>query len=568
MSADAYVYASSLALGDELDLTHARGLVIADAHARYRRAIGDEVLFAPALVGEDTDGRAAELRRVLDALSLSCDWERAAATGDPDLAGAARWLFAKLVEAGLAYQRGEEWFLRMGSFNEENNRRVDDLDGWSDAARSAQRELLHRVDGFDFDAQALDGTTLSVFTGHPDSVADAEFVGLSTRHPELERWLEDADVRGKVERLRSADWAGKPLDQMPAVEIGMSVQVPSVAQPLPVLVSPAIDARFGIAAILGIPGADPVDKALAKSLPKLGGLAWKVESKPPKTTPAHRYLVDDMPLATGDAAHPRLHPRLTAALLVFALATPKGRRAESIFDGAELGRWLPAERSVVPADAALSLLDIRTVAKAVRDVTEVDVADGEPLGTTLAYGSLALEGVSLADAIDRHGADAVRFALLDAAAPAKPFAGTERALEQASGFLRRALALGEARLGEPVGAAPRIDLADGLRRRLAGWCDTAVERVGENLDRLDTHRATRNSSELLNRIEDFERRVTEHRREVAGADADASAAALVVLARLLAPLAPDTAAELLQRGGSEGPPDAVWPERQRAPAAA
>jgi leucyl-tRNA synthetase len=244
-------------------------------------------------------------------------------------------------------------------------------------------------------------------------------------------------------------------------------------------------------------------------------------------------------------------------------------RTDGLFASAELARWLPTAQSVVDVDAALALMDMRTVAKALRDLTESDVADGEPLGPTVAYAGFELEGVSLADALERHGADVVRFAVLNAAAPAKPFAGSQTALDQASALLARGRDFAEPRIEGACAGDGRIDLGDGLRRRLAGWCDTAVERIGENLGRLDAHRATRNLAEMLDRLEDFDRRVVAHRGQVADRDAEALAAALLVFIRLLAPVAPGLAGDLWQRAGGAGAlHEAAWPERQRAAAAA
>lgn len=601
MTTDAYVFVTSPTVGGELDLTRLRGYALADAHVRFRRARGEAPLFTLGVEGGDEQRSA--LRAQLDRLAISFDWDRSLATDDPDVRRWSQWLFVKLAEAGRAYQRGTAWHLRSADLNAENDSRLDELEGWRESVREAQRKLLHRADGFDFDATALDGTTLSVFTGHPDSVADAEFIGMSPRLPELEGWLDDADVRRRVEELRNGDWDGTPLEQMPVVEVGMSVQVPSVAQPLPILVSPAIDARFGPAAIVGIPNADPVDKALAKRLPKAGGLAWKVESKPPKTTPAVRYLTDDMPLseangsgapvpvvhcdacgavpmgvdslpvATETAAElpcPRcgspakrdtaaIHPRFSAAWLELALAVPPDGRGEAMLEHPDLARLLPTTHSVFDAGANEALLDMRTVAKALRDLGPLAfLADGEPHGPTLLHAPMSFEGVGIADAVAEYGSDAVRFAVLHAARPEKEFTGGTDALRQAAAFLDAVRSFAEPRLGG--GDDARIDTSDGLRRRLASWCDTAVGRIGENLDGFELHRATRNAVELFQRIQDFEQRVVTHRGEVAGPDHDASAAALATLISLLAPLTPGLADEL--SAGAE------WPRPQREPAAA
>ena len=111
-----------------------------------------------------------------------------------------------------------------------------------------------------------------------------------------------------------------------------------------------------------------------------------------------------------------------------------------------------------------------------------------------------------------------------------------------------------------VGPAGELDLSDGLRRRLAGWCDTAVAKITENYARLDMHRATRNLITLFERIEDFEARVAA-RREPTPEDREAIVYALCLLLRLLAPVAPHIAEELWARSGSEGfVADAGWPE--------
>jgi len=637
---DAYVFVNCPTVGGDLDLSRLRGYAIADAHARFRRGRGEGVLFTlgfdtfattpkPA-EGQSADEwiatRCADLQSQVDGLGISFDWDRVLLTSDPNVYRWSQWLFTKLLEADQVYQRGGKgWYLRTTTFNEENDRRLDELDGWSDAARAAQRALLQRVDGSEFEAKALDGTALTLFTSHPEAIDVAEFVALSPSRPELDGWLTDEGVRQQVEDMRNRDWSGVALAELPVVEVEMSVQVPSVAQPLPVVVSPSVDARFGPAAVLGVPSADATDKLLAKGLPKLGGLAWKVESKPPKTTATVRYLAEDMPLSRGrawgapvpvvhceqcgavpvpadrlpveppadidvtargnalaerddflaaecpqcGAAAKRdpgtLHPRFGAAWTEVGLAVPAADRAESMFDHPELQRWLPTAQTIEDGEAGVALLDMRTVAKALRDAAALQwLADGEPHGPTVihesfevttgppANGSDPAAGdnsppaetvVTSRELVEAYGSDAVRFALLYAAAPAKAFSGRVEAMRHSASFLSDLRAFAEPRL-DSTADGTSIDRGDGLRRRLAAWCDTAVNKATENYEQLDMHRATRNVMELLARIQDFEQRVTEHRGEVAGADREAVTVALQVLVRLLTPLAPRLANEL------------------------
>jgi leucyl-tRNA synthetase len=471
VTTDAYVLPHGPTAGGDLDPSRLRGCAIADAHARFRRQRGDDVLFTLVL-----DTPAA--RDQLEALAVGADWDRALATGDPAIERWAQWLLGKLEEAGRAEQRDDGWRLRSTALHEESERRLGELSGWSDAAIAGQRELLRHVDA--------------------------------------------------------------PADEGDEME---------------------------------------------QSLSKLAAAGWKIEAKGTKAKkePDVHFAAGDLPLArAADWREPgAIHPRLAAALAPFLLTLAPDERAEALPGHADLGRWLPAAQTVAGPDSAAALLDVRTVTKALRDAGGLDLPEGEPLGPVLLHGPLRFEGAvstngtvgaarsatrSVAELIDAHGADAVRFALLHAAAPAKAFAGGDDVVGYSARFLDELRSFAEPRL---EGASARIDLDDGLRRRLAGWCDTAVGKVAENYERLDPHRATRNVVELLTRIQDFERRVTEHRGEVAGADRAAAGAALTVLVQLIAPIAPRPAGELWAATGRDGSVESAgWPGLQREPATA
>ncbi len=460
MTTDAYVISHSPTAGGDLDLSRLRGCVIADAYARFRRQRGDGVLFAPVL---DVAARGE-----LDALAVAADWDRALTVADPVVERWAQWLIGKLEGVGKVEERDDGWRLRTAPLHAENERRLDELNDWSDAALAGQRELLRHVD-----APAEDGDELE------------------------------------------------------------------------------------------------------QSLSKLAAAGWKIEAKGAKAKkePEVHFAAGDLPLATGAdwRAPGAIHPRLAAALAPFLATLAPDERAEAQPGDAALGRWLPAAQTVADAESAAALLDIRTIAKALRDAGGIELADGEPLGPTLLYGPLRLEGAassngtvaaaqkaekSIAELVEAHGADAVRFALLHAAAPTKPFAGGDDVVSYAAAFLTELRSFADPRLGG-ADAEARIDLDDGLRRRLAGWCDTAVGRVAENYERVDLHRATRNAIELLARIRQFEQMVAAHRGVVAGDDRAATATALTVLLQLLAPLAPTAVGDVTG-----------WPSVQRESATA
>jgi hypothetical protein len=332
---------------------------------------------------------------------------------------------------------------------------------------------------------------------------------------------------------------------------------------------------------------DPGDSGtdLEQSLSKLAAAGWSVDAKKDKGPATIYYAAGDLPLVRGDDWRGgALAPRFAAALAVLLAALPADRRDDPPPGDPELLAGLLPALAIVGPDAGEALLDLRTVAKALRDAGGLALPDGEPLGPVLAHAKLglraapssngsapdaAVDATAPAALVAAHGGDAVRFALLHAAAPAKRFHAGADVVGYAAAFLGRLCELATARL-DGAAAGDRIDADDELRRRLAGWCDTAVARTAENYERLDMHRATRNAIALLARIDDFAARAAERAGgELAGADREAVAVALTVLARLLVPLAPAAAGELWKRAGRDGElAEAGWPTAQRELAAA
>jgi leucyl-tRNA synthetase len=260
-----------------------------------------------------------------------------------------------------------------------------------------------------------------------------------------------------------------------------------------------------------------------------------------------------------------------AASQQYPLPAPTADRGESLLTHPELQRWVPVEWYINGADTGSFVLDQRTTTKMLRDLGHFPwLPDGECYRGTYTHEMVQLDGRKMSKhlgntvtpqaIVDRFGADTLRLAMLHAAAPAKAFTWDESLLTYSRGFLRRLWTFAEPRLREASSVPQELDVADGLRRRLAGWCDTAVAKITENYERLDMHRAARNLVTLFERIEDFEQRVAA-RRELTPEDRDAVVYALCLLVRLLAPIAPHIAEELWAQSGNEGfVADAGWPE--------
>ena len=312
-----YVKPSSPFTSGNLHMGHVRDYSIGDAYARYRRALGDTSCSASASTPSAcrrrwrrSSARCAPADWVVESgermleqmkrLGYSFDYDRVFYSSDESQYRWSQWLFVTLLEAGLVYRadttvdwcdhcqttlaalqvedgrcwrchnqvrliRRPTWFLKVGPYLEENDR---NLEGFAELGRAlAQNPALHprpqrRGRGSSSRTPTAPRSPSSPRT--PGRVAEATFVLVSPRHPEVERWTADPAVAAQLDELRSGGWERSARDAkaVPLIDTGASLTVPGGGE-LPVVVSPIADARYGPTAALGIPTADEADEAIA-----------------------------------------------------------------------------------------------------------------------------------------------------------------------------------------------------------------------------------------------------------------------------------------------------------------
>jgi leucyl-tRNA synthetase len=355
-----YIKPSAPFTSGNVHIGHVRSYSIGDAYARFRRARGDRVLFAfgfdafglPAELGAISRGEspsdwvercAAHMRGQLQRLGFSFDWERTFMSSDPVMYRWSQWLFLTLLEAGLVYRgtgnvdwcdtcqttlatiqvedglcwrchnpvrliERPQWYLRISAYTEENDKRLQELAGggrWDEVALASQRFVLGRVDGVEVELATTDGQRLSVFTPHTDALEHAQFVLISPKHAEIDRWASDPAVRERLEELRSGglERGSRDAGAVALIDTGYSLPAPAREGSLPVLISPVVDGRFGATAVFGVPESDRTDAVLAERLPELlrtsrgaaGGDAQAGEASPARE--AIRYKADDFSIS-------------------------------------------------------------------------------------------------------------------------------------------------------------------------------------------------------------------------------------------------------------------------------
>jgi leucyl-tRNA synthetase len=275
-----------------------------------------------------------------------------------------------------------------------------------------------------------------------------------------------------------------------------------------------------------------------------------------------------------------------ALWLWIPVCVPPQERAgtlEDILALEDLRGWLPSERLVAGTDSGNFVFDQRIVTKALRDIGPLAfLADGEPFAGCLFHEMVIRDGRKMSkhlgnvvdpdELLERFGADTLRLAVLYAGKPQKSLNWSDSAVRHCHRFLKGLWSYTQAHVAMDPGELDEQGVyhTEHLRKRLEKWCQTAVEKVTEDMRDLEMHTAVRNVMRLLDRIKDFEAKTLERTGGELGRENHAALLrALALLAQMLIPFAPHAGEELWLactdgegEGGEEGGGAVVpaWPE--------
>lgn len=313
---DMFPYPSGLGL----HVGHLASYTPTDVVARYKRARGFNVLHP---MGYDAFGLPAEqyaiktgihpaettakaisnFRTELKKLGLSFDWKREVSTCDPQYYKWTQFIFLKLFEKGLAYQkevpvnwcpalrtvlaneevvdgkseRGghpvvrlpmKQWMLKITAYAE---RLLEDLEtvDWPERTKEGQRNWIGRSVGAEINF-AIDGhaDTLKVFTTRPDTIFGATFMVLAPEHPlvkkittatqisQVQAYCATAEKKSEVDRKANKEKTG--------IFTGAYALNPFNKKKIPIWIADYVLTDYGTGAIMAVPGHDERDFEFAK----------------------------------------------------------------------------------------------------------------------------------------------------------------------------------------------------------------------------------------------------------------------------------------------------------------
>jgi len=304
-----------------LHMGHVRNYTIGDVISRFMRMQGRNVLQP---MGWDAFGLPAEnaamqnqvppaqwtydniayMKRQLKSLGFGIDWDREVATCRPDYYRWNQWLFLRMLEKGIAYQRtgtvnwdpidntvlaneqvidGRGWrtgalvekreipmyYLNITRYAEELLTALDGLPGWPERVRTMQANWIGRSTGvnlaFPYDIDGEQGL-LRVFTTRADTLMGVTFLAVAAEHPlATKAAAKDAAVAAFVDECRRGSVMEADIAQMEkkGIATGLSVKHPLTGELLPVWVGNYVLMGYGEGAVMGVPAHDERDFAFA-----------------------------------------------------------------------------------------------------------------------------------------------------------------------------------------------------------------------------------------------------------------------------------------------------------------
>ncbi len=306
--------------GSGLHVGHIASYTPSDIVSRYKRAKGFNVLHP---MGFDSFGLPAEqyaiqtgvhpaittekaidnYRATLQKYGFSFDWSREISTCDPSYYKWTQFIFLKLFEKGLAYQkevpvnwcpalktvlandeivdgkseRGghpvvrvpmKQWMLKITDYAERLLNDLDKID-WPERTKEGQRNWIGKSEGASLLFPVKDQKeSLEVFTTRPDTLFGVSFMVLAPEHPLVKKITSQAQNQ-KIsayifETSKKSDVDRKATTEKTGIFTGGYALNPITKKEIPIWIADYVMMDYGTGAIMAVPGHDERDFEFAK----------------------------------------------------------------------------------------------------------------------------------------------------------------------------------------------------------------------------------------------------------------------------------------------------------------
>jgi leucyl-tRNA synthetase len=302
----------------KIHMGHVRVYSIGDLIARFKTMCGFDLLHP---MGWDAFGLPAEnaainnnvspglwtiqnisaMRIQLEKLGISYDWDKEVTTCLPDYYRWNQWLFIKMFEQGLAYQKegavnwcsscetvlaneqvvdGEcwrcesaviqkrltQWFLKITAYAEELLSDLTKLTGWPERVKVMQKNWIGKSSGLEL-RFPLAGSkeNITIFTTRPDTLFGVTFLCIAPEHPMIplliEGKAEQDAVLSFIEKVQGQDKTVRTSLTMEkeGVFTGAYAYHPLTHEKIPIFVGNFVLMEYGTGIIMAVPAHDQRD---------------------------------------------------------------------------------------------------------------------------------------------------------------------------------------------------------------------------------------------------------------------------------------------------------------------
>jgi leucyl-tRNA synthetase len=301
-----------------LHMGHVRNYTIGDLIARFMRMNGKNV-FHP--IGWDSFGLPAEnaaisnnippekwtstniknMKEQFLKIGFSYDWGREIATYQPDYYQWNQWLFLKMYQKGLAYQKKasvnwcsncntvlaneqaengvcwrcettvvqkelEQWFFKITDYADELLEGHEKLkDNWPEQVITMQKNWIGKSYGLEIDFKLEDGTKLPIYTTRPDTVYGVTFMVIAPEHPILDK-IKDEKIINFIKKLKNQSLLDRVSEEKEkeGMDTGWKVINPFNGDKIPLFIGNFVLMDYGTGAIMSVPAHDSRDFKFAK----------------------------------------------------------------------------------------------------------------------------------------------------------------------------------------------------------------------------------------------------------------------------------------------------------------
>ncbi|WP_306117185.1 MULTISPECIES: leucine--tRNA ligase [unclassified Roseitalea] len=301
-----------------IHIGHTRNYAMGDVVARYKRAIGYNVLHP---MGWDAFGMPAEnaamqnrvhprdwtyknietMRGQLKLMGLSIDWSREFATCDVDYYHRQQRLFLDFLGAGLVGRRVSkvnwdpvdqtvlaneqvidgkgwrsgapveqrelaQWVFRITDYAQDLLDAIDTLEEWPEKVRTMQRNWIGKSRGLEIPFHLMTPVhghqAIDCYSTRPDTLHGASFVAISPDHPlSIALEADNADLAAFNAECRRTGTSEEALEKAEkrGFDTGLTVHHPAEDRLLPVWVGNFVLMDYGTGAVFGCPAHDQRD---------------------------------------------------------------------------------------------------------------------------------------------------------------------------------------------------------------------------------------------------------------------------------------------------------------------